>query len=222
MGPVSTRAVVLPATPLLVPGAAGRTEVLREARAATLGALHELLARDAPVVVVAAVPGGGLVRGLATASLAAAGVPSGAVDPSWVDTAGGPGATTGGPPPRAAGVGASVALLALGAAGVRDARDHAVDVVELGPDVAPGTARDLGRELRAAGVSVVVADDPRSAATAVVLDAFVDGAWSVRSERLPGVPDGQDYEVRRYVGTDAGDSGTVGAPGRGYRSARDL
>lgn len=222
---MSTRAVVLPATPLLVPGAAGRADVLREVRAATLAALRELTAGVAPVVVVAAVPTGGVVRGPAAASLAAAGVRRAEVDRAWVDPAGEP-AGTQEPPVRQAGVGASVALLALGACGVRGA----VDVVEVGPDVTPDGARDLGRELRARGTSLVVADDPRSASTAVVLDAFVDGAWSVRSAELRDEVVDRGYAVRRYLDTAddtvpdhdpaVGLGGTaVGAPGHRYRSA---
>ncbi|WP_435735639.1 hypothetical protein V5D56_12420 [Cellulosimicrobium sp. PMB13] len=207
---MSTRAVVLPATPLLVPGAAGRAEVLRELRAAALDALRELTGGVAPVVVVAAVPTGALVRGPAAASLAAVGVRRTAGDPSWVD----PGddlARTGEPPARQAGVGASVALLALGACGVRGA----LDVVEVGPHTTTDVASDLGRELRADGVSLVVADDPRWASTDVVLGAFVDAAWSVRSEQLHEDDIDERYAIRRYVAADA----AVGAPGHRYRSA---
>jgi len=192
---VTTRAVVLPATPLLVPGAAGRAHVLDDARRAVLDGLAAL-ADDRPVVVVGAgARGEGVESAPATASLAAAGVADAWLDPVWTDPFGAD--PVGAGSVGTAGLGASVALLALGAAG----RRAGVEVVELGDAVDPADARALGVALRGRGVGLVVADDPRRPALAAVLDGFVDPAW----EREGTTPhdgasvDGVAYEVVRYL-----------------------
>ncbi|MCR1981773.1 hypothetical protein NSA53_05890, partial [Cellulosimicrobium cellulans] len=84
---MTVRAVVLPGTVLLVPGAAGAASVLGPVREAALAALADLVA-DPPggagassVVVVA--PGAARARGAARASLAAAGVADRWIDPAW-------------------------------------------------------------------------------------------------------------------------------------------
>lgn len=194
---VTTRAVVLPATPLLVPGAAGRARVLDAARRAALDGLAGLPA-DRPVVVVGAgTREEGVESAPATASLAAAGVADAWLDPAWTQPAGldpeGTGREVVGP----AGVGASVALLALGATG----RRAGVEVVELGDAVDPADARALGVALRGRGVGLVVADDPRRPALAAVLDGFVDAAWERErtTSRVDASPDGAAYEVVRYL-----------------------
>lgn len=196
MGDVSPRAVVLPATPLLVPGVAGRTEVLAAVRRAALDALRGLPSHARVVVVAAGGPGAAAVRGPASASVAAFGVAQAWVDPAWSDPAWSEPGDGEDPARRAAGPGACVALLALGAAGHRGE----VDVVELGPGADPATASDLGHALRAEGTAVVVADDPRCPALAAVLDGFTVPGGERVHETFPGEDGGRPYDVVRYAG----------------------
>ncbi|MGO2044213.1 MAG: hypothetical protein ACTH2O_16660, partial [Cellulosimicrobium funkei] len=84
---MTVRAVVLPGTALLVPGAAGAASVLGPVRDAALAALADLVAgppgeAGASAVVVVA-PGAARARGAARASLAAAGVADRWIDPAW-------------------------------------------------------------------------------------------------------------------------------------------
>ncbi|OLT46797.1 hypothetical protein [Cellulosimicrobium sp. CUA-896] len=133
--------------------------------------------------------------GPARASLAAAGIADVRVAPAWraalaQDEAGAA---------RTAGTGASVALLALGAAG----RTGAVDVVELGPDAAADASRDLGRRLRDGGGALVVADDPRCPALAAVLEGYVDRGWRHGRAVRPG-PDGTSTVEVGWFAADVG------------------
>lgn len=131
------RAVVLPGTSLLVPGAGGGTDRLGDVRAAVAAALDRLVAApagrattsrdgDAPLVVLAPVPRGASGGfGRRRPSLAGAGVAD-----RWVpDVA----AWSGGDPAPApaAHVPASVALVALRAALRRAGHDGPPDVVVL-------------------------------------------------------------------------------------------
>ncbi|MFF3064330.1 hypothetical protein ACFVQ3_07220 [Oerskovia sp. NPDC057915] len=144
------RAVALPGTPLLVPGVAGGAEVLAESRAQVLDALRELV-RDARRVVVldCGARTAGDRRGEMRPGLEAAGV-----DPrwwGWVPRASAPGLPV-------AGVPASVALLALDAAGW----EGPVEVVELGTGSVPGTGVALVRGVLAEpGTGLVVVTGAR-------------------------------------------------------------
>jgi hypothetical protein len=194
---VSVRCVVLPASPLLVPGAAGRAVVLHEVRDAVLAALRELGDPGTGVTVVAGsaaatalAPDALAVAGPALASLAAAGIADERVAPPWRGT---PAASsTSARAVGTAGTGASVALLALGAAGYAGP----VDVVELGPGATVATGRELGHVLRTRGGALVVADDPRYLALAAVPETFVDAGAHWERAVLPGADDASTAEVR--------------------------
>ncbi|ROS77179.1 hypothetical protein [Cellulomonas sp. PhB143] len=191
---MTVRLVEIPGTALLVPGAAGRADVLPEARRAVLDALALALAPAGSsengtdrVVVVA--PGPRPRRGALRPDLAQAGLePSRlgwAVPPSGADDGAG----------DPAGVAASVALLALAAAGWRGPVD-VVEVVRGRPDEAAVPAGAVPPETSwsttcaVPGTLVVGVDD---AARHLAAQAGVD----VRGEVLfsgPG-PGGADYEV---------------------------
>lgn len=150
MARVIVRAVALPGTPLLVPGVAGAADVLAETRAQVLDALHEL-GRNAQRVVVldCAARRSGERRGEMRPGLEAAGV-----DPRWWGWA--PRVSAAGLP--AAGVPASVALLALDAAGW----EGPVEVVELGSTAVPEAAVGLARDVLAEpGTGLVVVTGAR-------------------------------------------------------------
>ncbi|MGB2558865.1 hypothetical protein [Cellulosimicrobium cellulans] len=218
---MTVRAVVLPGTALLVPGAAGAASVLGPVRDAALAALADLVA-DPPgeagasaVVVVA--PGVEGTRGPARASLAAAGVADRWIDPAWA-------AATRPLDRPVAGTAASVALLALAGAGWTGP----VDVVELGgaatrtaagaitetsletsTETSSGTsteagaatetvldaARELGAELAREGARLVVVHDPRAPLPQAVLDGFVAAAGA---EAAPADEPDPVAAVRRY------------------------
>ncbi|MCB7137750.1 hypothetical protein [Cellulosimicrobium marinum] len=181
-----TRAVVLPATPLLVPGAAGRADVLVATRQDVLAALRPLVGHDV-VVLAAGSHGAGVVRGARRATLAAAGVADARLGDGWRP---GP-ADAGQETSVAAGTGASVALLALAAAGV----GRPADLVELGGAVPPGEARAVGDALRTGDAAVVVAADPRSAPLGHAVRALVDAAWSTDEVTSPHPDGGPPYAV---------------------------
>ncbi|MFE4465977.1 hypothetical protein ACFRCR_12755 [Oerskovia sp. NPDC056781] len=144
------RAVALPGTPLLVPGVAGAAEVLADSRAQVLEALRELV-RDARHVVVLDCEARREVerRGEMRPGLEAAGVA-----PRWWGWV--PRASAAGLP--AAGVPASVALLALDAAGW----EGSVEVVELGSATVPAAAAGLARDvLTEPGTGLVVVTGAR-------------------------------------------------------------
>lgn len=187
---MTVRAVVLPGTPLLVPGAAGAATVLEEEREAALAALGRLVdgvPDDGSVPVVVVAPGtprpAGPVRGPARASLAAAGVADAWVDPTWA-------AATRHDDRPVAGVAASVGLLALAGAGWAGP----VEVLEVGGQDA-AAARMAGAALARRGARVVVMDDPRLAAPAAVLDGL-------------GLP-GDDAEARAASPVRAGATSAV-------------
>ncbi|WP_278237117.1 hypothetical protein [Isoptericola sp. AK164] len=189
------RAVVLPATPLLVPGAAGTARPLGDLRAAVADALAAVRTPHGAVPqrwgVLA--PGPRTAAGARRASLAAAGVHD-----RWL-----PGPPTGVTLP-AAHVPASVALLVLARA-LGDDVAAGAHVVEVADDD-PGAVRVGLREL--AGVDALVvaggspadpAAGPTACTTAVagVLAGLADrGGWSATTrtvaasgDHLPGAYD---------------------------------
>ncbi len=153
------RAVVLPATPLLVPGAAGAADPAAPVRAAVLEALGALLDDASGGTLAVLAHGSGPARRTRAArpSLAGAGVPE-----RWTPGLRAWGAGAARP---AVQVPASVALVCLAAAlGARGARAGAADVVV--HEVPPALARvpdDVGRvaaDLRAAAGVVVAGGGP--------------------------------------------------------------
>lgn len=217
---MTVRAVVLPGTVLLVPGAAGAAPVLGPVRDAALAALADLVAdplgaAGASAVVVVA-PGVEGTRGPARASLAAAGVADRWIDPAWA-------AATRPLDRPVAGTAASVALLALAGAGWTGP----VDVVELGgaatraaagtgaetstetstesgaeAATAPGTAldaaRELGAELAQEDARLVVVHDPRAPLPAAVLEGFVAAAGAEAAPVATADEPDPAAAVRRY------------------------
>ncbi|CAN5300028.1 class III extradiol dioxygenase subunit B-like domain-containing protein [soil metagenome] len=142
-------ASLVPATALLVPGAAGRAEVLVDLRARALDAVAALLAaRPEDVVVVAPGPADREVDGPVRASLGSAGVPDARL--SWSIRAEHPASLSAQVGAPVVGVAASVGLLLL----ARSGWVGPVRVVEVGP---PGTApaagatTDRGADLRGLG-----------------------------------------------------------------------
>ncbi|MHA7617704.1 hypothetical protein ACX12M_04240 [Cellulosimicrobium cellulans] len=221
---MTARAVVLPGTALLVPGAAGAASVLGPVRDAALAALADLVAgppdeAGATAVVVVA-PGVEGTRGPARASLAAAGVADRWIDPAWA-------AATRPFDRPVAGTAASVALLALAGAGWTGP----VDVVELGcaatrsaagastetsletsTETSSGTstevgaatetaldaARELGAELAREGARLVVVHDPRAPLPQAVLDGFVAAAGAEAAPVATADEPDPAVAVRRY------------------------
>jgi len=192
---VTVRAVVLPGTPLLVPGAAGAAPVLDETRAAALAALSRLVDGvrpvradgTAPVVVVA--PGTAPTRGPARASLAPAGVADGWLEPTWAVAT-----RPAGPDVSVAGTAASVGLLALAGAGWTGP----VEVVEL-DDADPPAAHALGASLAGQGARLVVVHDPRATAPDAVLTGFGAAPGAGHRHVATGEYEQRRYEVRWYV-----------------------
>jgi hypothetical protein len=158
-------AALVPDTALLVPGAAGRADVLVELRAGALDAVATLLAADPGLVaLVAPGPRDRELVGPVRASLAAAGIPDRRL--AWSRPAQ-DGATT-------ASVAASVGLLLL----ARSGWGGPVRVLEVGPHDAGGSTVSvpLAARLRAAGVRLVAdrtgsdADDgPRPTAVGLLV-----------------------------------------------------
>ena len=221
---MTVRAVVLPGTALLVPGAAGAASVLGPVRDAALAALADLVAgppgeAGASAVVVVA-PGAARARGAARASLAAAGVADRWIDPAWA-------AATRPFDRPVAGTAASVALLALAGAGWTGP----VDVVELGgaatrtaagtgtetsletsTETSSGTsteagaatetaldaARELGAELAREGARLVVVHDPRAPLPQALLDGFVAAAGAQAAPVATADEPDPAVAVRRY------------------------
>ncbi|QJW37054.1 hypothetical protein [Cellulosimicrobium protaetiae] len=191
---MTVRAVVLPGTPLLVPGAAGNAQVLVGSREAALTALRRLVdglvsqrASSATTVAVVA-PGASSRRGPARASLAAVGVADAWLDAGWAATA--RAATAEAP---VAGTAASIGLLALAGAGW----EGDVDVVEL-DDADLSAARELGADLARQGTRIVVVRDPRSAAPDAVLTGFGAAPDGGRRHVATGEYEQHRYEVRWY------------------------
>lgn len=218
---MTVRAVVLPATPLLVPGAAGAATVLAATRAHVLRALGGLVAGCPRRVVLA--PGPVLRRGRLRADLGSAGV-----DPRWTawhDDGAHPGVDGVAGPADVAGLPASVALLALAAAtttatttaaSTAAATPGPAEVIEVPDDLDPVTAERLGRDLAAArdvGLVVAAGDAPRgaergpehlAAGVAAVLTAVTHG-WTATTERSTG-----EHEDRAYAVTTWTDGGPPG------------
>jgi hypothetical protein len=145
-------ASLVPATALLVPGAAGRSEVLVDLRARALDAVSALLAAGPErVVVIAPGPIDRDLDGPVRAGLASAGVPDDRV--GWSLPASLPG-QVGAP---AAGVAASVGLLLL----ARSGWVGPVRVLEVGSSDATaiaGATTERAAHLRAVGARLVAAD----------------------------------------------------------------
>ncbi|WP_265523302.1 hypothetical protein [Oerskovia flava] len=204
---MSLRAVLLPGTALLVPGAAGAAEVLATTRAEVLAALRRLVA-SAPAGIVLVAPGERSRHGLLRASLGEAGI-----DGRWLGWRE-PDAT---PADRSravrtgtAGVAASVGLLALAGAG----NHQEVEVVELtgrhGREGSPGSATgtddlalvaEVARRV-AKGAALVVVGDLSDDAPPVrlLLDVAARHSWTssvvATVERLAG-----DQELTYAVAT---------------------
>ncbi|MCF4122988.1 hypothetical protein L1785_18595 [Antribacter sp. KLBMP9083] len=167
---MSVRAVILPATPLLVPGVAGMADVLDDVRDAVREALAEIVMGGRRPLVVA--HGEALRHGRMRPSLAAVGVAD-----TWLripdfrghrevpqrseDTSGGGGARRSPWEPHlpVAGVGASVALMCL--AEVLGEQAGAVETLELPPAWSdqPGISAGGESEARAAAVGHLMAAD---------------------------------------------------------------
>ncbi|MHA7134958.1 hypothetical protein [Oerskovia turbata] len=180
------RAVALPGTPLLVPGAAGRAVVLARTREHVLEALGELV-RDAGRVVVldAGTRRPGARRGVMRPALEAVGV-----DRRWWGWS--PRASSEDAP--AAGVASSVALLALDAAGWRGQ----VEVVELGAETILATAVALTREVLAdPGARLVVATGTPAPASREPSTAQPDGAPTTRAFEPVRDPAPRDADLLR-------------------------
>ncbi|WP_460701341.1 hypothetical protein [Myceligenerans halotolerans] len=182
-----TRAVILPATALLIPGAAGAADPLTQVRLAACAALAGLAETGPPLVLA---PGPGPARGprALRPSLAAAGI----ADAMLPDDVPAPWAAHHARPP--AGTAASVALFCLGMAlGQRAAGVLALEVLAepaphpadethaTGSGVVHGDAPDPGAavaaHLAAGGTLVVAAGGPPGAAAA---------PW-IEDEPAPGV-----------------------------------
>jgi hypothetical protein len=171
---VPVRAVLLPATPLLVPGAAGSADPVAGVRTAVLDALGELLddASDGALAVLAHRSGPARRTRGPRPSLAGAGVPE-----SWTpDLRAWDDATT----PHTVQVPASVALVCLAAAlAARGARGRAADVVV---HEVPSTLARAGDD------AARVAADLRGAAGVVVAGGGAPGAVAAAPDELaPGV-----------------------------------
>ncbi|ARU52841.1 hypothetical protein CBR64_16705 [Cellulosimicrobium cellulans] len=200
---MTVRAVVLPGTPLLVPGAAGAGSVLDDTRAAALAALSRLVdgvrlaEGDGPAPLVVVARGPARTRGPARASLAAAGVADARLDTAWAVAT-----RAGAADLPTAGTAASVGLLALAGAGWAGR----VDVVEV-DDADLSAAHALGADLLRQGARVVVVDDPRGAAPDAVLAGFGAAPGGGRRHVATGEYEERGYEVRWY------DDGALASPG---------
>ncbi|MCL1871480.1 MAG: hypothetical protein FWF90_13845 [Promicromonosporaceae bacterium] len=156
--------VVIPATPLLLPGSAGRADPLAGLRDVVRDVVVSALddAGPGPVAVLGTGP---VARaGRLRPTLAAAGI----ADPE--------------PAPRApvweadAATGPSVALLVLADAG-RDPASVPVDVVEVPGDAPTAVVLAAAQRLRSAAL-VVVADHPAPGVDAVLTELTAVGPWT--------------------------------------------
>ncbi|MGW6132069.1 hypothetical protein ACWFNE_18770 [Cellulomonas sp. NPDC055163] len=195
-------AALVPDTVLLVPGASGRTDVHADLRTHAIAAVRSVLERDLRRVVVVA-PGHGLgpddpvgvTPGPVRASLAAAGIPDGAL--RWVDAAhAGAGAgERAAAVPRVVGVSASVGVLLVREAGWTGA----VDVVETAPPA--GADPSAAARLAEAGRHLVPGGAPRTGLVVV-------GSLSARHG--PDAPRADDERAPAYdaaVLADLADAG---------------
>lgn len=189
-------AALVPETALLVPGAAGRADVLGKVREAALTAVSRVL-DQAPdtVVVVAPGPVDRVLGEGARASLAAAGIPDDAL--GWRPAPSGPESAVASPA-------ASVALLLLAAAGWQG-RTMAVEVGGASPDperwraqgaaltgpAGPGARIGLlvaGSLSARHGPDAPLAEDPQAMAVdAELLEALADAGPHALA-RLAGAP----------------------------------
>jgi hypothetical protein len=220
-------ASLVPATALLVPGAAGSAEVLVDLRAQALDAVSALLAAGPErVVVVAPGPTDRDLDGAVRASLASAGVPDGrlawslptALQASYLAQVGVP----------TAGVAASVGLLLL----ARSGWVGPVRVLEVGPpDTAAVAGETTGRgaHLRALGSRLV---DTGAGAAGSRVGLLVVGSLSARhgpdapladDERAPAydaavladLADGSTAVRKRLGSLDEGVAGELAVTGWG-------
>ncbi|HEX5333314.1 MAG TPA: hypothetical protein VFW79_11795 [Cellulomonas sp.] len=224
-------ASLVPATALLVPGAAGRAEVLVDLRARALDAVAALLsAGPEQVVVVAPGPADRDVDGPVRASLASAGVPDDRL--SWSFAPPHPAAHPTSLPAQvgapAAGVAASVGLLLL----ARSGWTGPVRVLEVGPSgTAPvaGATTGRGADLRRLGSCLV---DIGAVAGGSRIGLLVVGSLSARhgpdapladDERAPAydaavladLADGGPAALERLRGLDEGVAGELAVSGWG-------
>ncbi|HWV75895.1 MAG TPA: hypothetical protein VN027_01160 [Isoptericola sp.] len=186
------RAVVLPGTSLLVPGAGGGADRLGDVRAAVAAALDSLVATcvasapagpdgDAPLVVLAPVPRGAAGGfGRRRPSLAGAGIAD-----RWVpDVAAWPRHDL--DPVPAAHVPASVALLALRAALRRAGHDGPPDVVVLEmSDAGDPPAEAVAALHRAPALVVAGGAAPGTPGAAAVPDVVLDVARDAVPDAVP-------------------------------------
>ncbi|MGE9361661.1 hypothetical protein [Isoptericola nanjingensis] len=189
------RAVVLPGTSLLVPGAGGGADRLGDVRVAVAAALDRLVAAsvtpattrrdgDAPLVVLAAAPRGASGGfGRRRPSLAGAGVADRWVPEVAACARSGPASA------RPAHVPASVALLALRASLRRAGHDGPPDVVVLEvSDAAEAPAEAVAALHRAPAVVVAGGAAPGTPGAAAVPDPARDPEPGPASDRGAGCP----------------------------------
>jgi len=180
--------VVIPATPLLVPGAAGAADPLAAVREVVREVLRGELPRSgsgggarAVVLGTGPAPRAGRLR----PSLAAAGIADSVLgladdDDEDVADAGGDGGD------GVAATGPSVALLALVGAGI-DLAAEPVEVVEVPGDAPAGEVAAVAGRLRAPSAPglLVVADHPAPGVDAVLEALTADGGWEREEHELP-------------------------------------
>ncbi|MGW8567205.1 hypothetical protein [Isoptericola sp. NPDC055881] len=196
------RAVVLPATPLLVTGAGGTVDRLTVVRGVVDAALDRFLADalpadagDGPLVVLAPVPRGAPAR---TASLRPSLAGAGIAD-RWV-----PAVAAWPPAPAdAAHVPASVVLLALGAAlgraGARDVDVRVVEVAADGPDGDAAAALRGARGVVVAGGLAPGAPGAGAVTASPLVDPVVDPVVAAALDTA-AAPDGWAWQVTRVPG----------------------
>lgn len=160
---------VVPATPLLVPGASGRADVLAGVRGVVRRVLAQELA-DAGDAVAVLGTGHTTRAGRLRPTLAAAGIADGLV-PLLAGADDGAGIWEG-----LAATGPSVALLALADAGL-DLAATPVDVVQVPAEAATADVRAAVERLRRARL-LVVADHPAPGVDAVVEAVTAVGRWT--------------------------------------------
>ena len=176
---------MIPATPLLVPGAAGAADPLAAVRAAVRAVLLRELRRcgsddGARACVLGTGPAaraGRLRPSLAAAGIADAVIGLGADGATGARSVGWEGVASPGP---------SVALLALAGAGV-DLAGEGVEVVEVPGRAPAAVVAAVVARLRAPSAPglLVVADHPAPGVDAVVEALTADAAWSREETDLP-------------------------------------
>lgn len=149
-------AALIPETALLVPGAAGRADVLDDVRAAALEAVRSVMgARPDQLVVVAPGPLDRVLGEHVRVSLAAAGIPDSRL--GWQPE-------PASPVDAQAGVGASVGVLLAGAAGWTGRTLVAEITADPDPSAGPAAgepgSRTRAERLQRFGATLAVASDP--------------------------------------------------------------